>query len=53
MLTTISVNKLNSSVACTLLAHLAEGQLSLWDGAAFVVRPSTFPLNDFFSKPLD
>jgi len=24
------------------LAHLAEGQLSLWDGAASVVRPSTF-----------
>jgi len=26
----------------TLLAHLAKGKVSLWDGAASVVRPSTF-----------
>jgi len=37
-----------------ILAHLAEGQLSLWDGAASVAcRPSVhqrFPSNDLFSK---
>jgi len=32
-----------------LLAHLAKGQLSLWDGAASVVH-QLFPLNNFFSK---
>jgi len=35
-------NNVSKITLLILLAHLAKGQLSLWDGAASIVRPSTF-----------
>jgi len=48
------VSIIHVTIYLTLIAHLAEGQESIWYGATSVrpssVRRQLFPLNDFFSR---